>query len=83
MVGSCGSSTFLFLRSFYTVFHSGYTNLPSHQKGQTLGRFPFPKAICRVSAVLIKIPMAFSQIRTNNLKICMETQNTQNTVINL
>ena len=39
-----------------------------------------PKAICRFSAIPIKLPMAFFiELEQNNLKICMETQKTPNT----
>ena len=38
-----------------------------------------PKAVCRFSAIPIKLPMAiFSQLEQKNLKICMETQMTPN-----
>ena len=33
-----------------------------------------PKAIYRFNAKLIKIPMPFFRNRTNNSKMCMETQ---------
>ena len=37
-----------------------------------------PKTIYRFSVIPIKLTMAFFTTRTNNFKICMETQKTLN-----
>ena len=43
-----------------------------------------PKAIYRFNAILIKIPMAFlHRTKTNDSRICMETQKTLNSQKNL
>ena len=42
-----------------------------------------PKTIYRFSVIPIKLTMAFFTTRTNNFKICMETQKTPNSQNNL